>query len=53
MLDNDTNIHCNPLRFVKVMYVSNYMLIYAKILKSFDHLNILHVDSQMLILHNL
>ena len=45
MLDNHTSIHCNPLKIVKFKYISNYMLTYAKILKSSDHLDILHVDT--------
>ena len=53
MLDNLASIHCNPLGSVKVKYMNNYMLKIAKNLRSFDHLDILHVDAQMPSLHNL
>ena len=45
MLDNHASIHCKPFGFVKVKYISNYMLINAKILKSLNHLEILHADA--------
>ena len=45
MLDNHVSIHCNPLKFVKLKYISSYMLIYANNLKSSDCLDISHVDA--------
>ena len=45
-------IHCNALKLVKFKYISNYMLIYAKIIKLSDCLGILHTDAQMPALHN-
>ena len=41
------------LRLLKFKYIYNYMLIYVKILKPSDHLDILHVDAYMPTLHNL
>ena len=41
------------LKLSKFKYVNNYMLIYVKILKASDHLDILHVDTYMPTLHNL
>ena len=45
IIDNHSNIHCNLLKIVKYKYISNYMLIYAKILKSANCLDILHADA--------
>ena len=39
------NIHCNPFKIIKFKYISSYMLIYVKILKSSDCLDILYVDA--------
>ena len=44
MLDYYASIYFNPLKFVKFKYISNYMIIYVKMLKSSDHLDILHAD---------
>ena len=41
------------LKLLKFRYINNYMLIYVKILKSSDHLDILHADVYMSTLHNL
>ena len=35
------------LKLLKFKYVNNYMLIYVKILKSSNHLDILHLDAYM------
>ena len=45
MFDMCMNILCNPPRFVKLKYISNFMLIYAHILTSSNHIDILHVDA--------
>ena len=37
----------------KFKYINNYMLIYVKILKSPNHLDILHADAYMPTLHTL
>ena len=39
------NIHCNPLKFAKFTYSCKFMLIYANIFKSSDHLDTLHVEA--------
>ena len=41
------------LKLLKFKYINNYMLIYVKILKSSDHLDILHVGAYMPTLHTL
>ena len=39
------------LKLLKFKYVNNYMLIYVKIFKSSDCLDILHMDAYMPTLH--
>ena len=50
---NSIGIIVIHLRLFKFKYISNYMLIYVKILKSSDCLDISHVDAYMPTLHNL
>ena len=45
IVDNDTMIIVIHLKLSKFKNIHNYMLIYVKILKSSDHLDILHVDA--------
>ena len=39
-----SNNYCDHFILSKFKYISNYVLIYAQILKSFNHLDILHAD---------
>ena len=42
---NDVMIIVIYLKLFQLKYVNNYMLIYGKILKSSNHLDILHVNA--------
>ena len=41
------------LKMLKFKYINNFMLLYVKILKPANQLDILHVDAYMPALHNL